>query len=125
MPGDHAWLSLIWLLFCVALIIGLAYWFTKHVVGGGALRGSGLLGGANSGEQVKVLARLNLGREQALLLVRVGERHFLLGVTPSSISTLAEFTQEEAQAWPSTPESPASPSFSEALRTVLQQKKQR
>ncbi len=114
------WLSLVWVLVCVVVIICLAYWFTKYVVGQGRLNGLGMSPGT---EQFKVLARLNLGREQMLVLVRAGERCFLLGITPSAISTLAEFTREEAELWQAAQEPPAAPSFREALRTVLQQKK--
>ena len=114
------WLSLIWLLVCVVAIIGLAFWFTRYVVGRGALNGLGMSPGT---EQFRVLARLNLGREQMLILVQAGERCFLLGVTPSAISTLAEFTQEEAELWQVAQEPPDTPNFREALRMVLRQKK--
>lgn len=119
---DSIWLSLLWVLVCVVVIIVLAYWFTKHVVGRGAFNALGMSGG---NERFRVLARLNLGRDQMVLLVQAGERYFLLGVTAGAISTLAEYTQEEAEAWTHVPEQPAPPSFGEALRTVLQQKRRR
>lgn len=120
---DSIWLSLLWVLVCVVVIIALAYWFTKYVVGRGAFNGLGMSGGT---ERFKVLARLNLGRDQMLVLVQAGERYFLLGVTAGAISTLAEYTQEEAAAWRSAQEQqPAPPSFGEALRTVLQEKRRR
>ena len=76
-------------------------------------------------EQFKVLSRLALGREESLALVRAGERYFLLGITPTGISNLAEFSGEEAEGWLKTQESqPAPPSFREAVRLVLEQKKQ-
>lgn len=108
------------MLICVVVIIALAYWFTKYVAGRGGLGGFGLSSG---GERFKILARLSLGREQMLVLVQVGERYFLLGVTPSAISTLAEFTAEEAQAWPAAQEQPPAPSFRETLHTILQKKR--
>ena len=115
-------ITLMWLLICVLVIIVLAYLFTKYVAG----RGSGLLGLSGGNERFKVLARLSLGREQSLALVRAGERWFLLGVAPSGVSLVAELTQEEAQALYTLPaDQPAPPSFSEALRTVLKQKKPR
>ena len=77
-------------------IFSLAYWFTKYVVGRGAFNGLGMSGG---GERFRVLARLNLGRDQMVLLVQAGERFFLLGVTAGAISNLAEYTREEAEAW--------------------------
>ncbi len=115
-------LSLMWLLLCVVVIIVLAYLFTRYVAG----RGGGPLGASGSTERFKVLARLSLGREQSAALVRVGERYLLLGIAPSGVSLLAELTQEEAEVLTAPPPGqPAPPSFGEALRTVLKQKKPR
>ena len=115
-------LSLLWLLICVLVIIVLAYLFTKYVAGRGGFPGAG--GGT---DRFQVLARLSLGREQSLALVQAGERHLLLGVTATGISLVAELSKEEAQALMarSDPDQPAPPSFGEALRTVLKQKKPR
>ncbi len=118
---DHI-LSLIWLLVCVLVIIALAYLFTRYVAGRGGLGGLGM---ASGGERFKVLTRLSLGREQSLALVQAGERYLLLGVTPSGVSLVAELTQEEAQALYASSDQPAPPSFGEALRTVLKQRKPR
>ena len=114
--------SLGWMLLCVVIIIVLAYLFTKYVAG----RGGRLMGVSGGTDRFRVLERLSLGREQSMALVQAGERYFLLGVTPSGVSLVAELTQEEAQALhPPRPDQPAPPSFGEALRTVLKQKKQR
>ena len=119
----NEWLSLLWVIVCVILIIGLAYWSTKFLAGRGRL---GAFGAAKGTEQFKVLAKLTLGKEQMLALVQAGERFFLLGVTPSAISTLAEFSQEEAGSWLDKQEGqPVPPSFREALQKVLQQRRQR
>ncbi|MCI8423621.1 MAG: flagellar biosynthetic protein FliO [Lawsonibacter sp.] len=122
MTGSDSWLSLLWMLVCVVLIVGLAYWFTRYAAGRG---GMGLFSAARGTEQLHVLARLALGREQQLVLVKAGERYFLLGITPSSISALAEFTKEEAESWPGAQGQQTPPDFGEALRTMLQQKRQR
>ncbi len=115
-------LSLMWLLVCVVVIIVLAYLFTKYAVG----RGGSFLGVAGGTDRFKVIARLSLGREQSVVLVQAGERHLLLGVAPSGVSLIAELTQEEAQALSAPPsDQPVPPSFAEALRTVLKQKKPR
>ena len=116
------WIALLRTILCAILIIGLAYWFTKYVAG---RTGAGMFGVMKGTEQFRALARLSLGRDQALVLVQVGGRYFLLGVTPAAVSNLAEFTKEEAETWPGNQEQPAPPSFGEALRTVLQQKRQR
>jgi len=115
-------LSLMWVLLCVVVIIVLAYVFTKYAVG----RRGGLLGGVGGTEQFKVLSRLPLGREQFLALVQAGNRYFLLGVASTGVSPVAELSQEEAQAlYAPPPEGQTPPSFGEALRTVLKQKKPR
>ena len=116
-------LSLLWLLICVLAIVVLAYLFTKYVAG----RSGGFPGTGSGMDRFKVLARLSLGREQSLALVQAGERWLLLGVTSTGISLVAELSEEEAQALTarSDPGQPAPPSFGEALRTVLKQKKPR
>ena len=115
-------LSLVWLLVCVLVIVALAYLFTRYVVG----RGGGMMGLTGGTGRVKGLCRLSLGREQSAALVRAGGRYFLLGITPSSVSLLAELGEEEAKAlYVPQSDQPAPPSFGEALRTVLKQKKPR
>ena len=122
--GTASLLSLVWVFICVLLIIGLAYVFTKYIVG------RGKLGRLTAGKDdiVKILARVSVSKDGQLLLAQLGERFFLLGNTTSGITKLAEFTPEEAQAWKST-EDPSDggqpPSFGEALRKVWKQKVKR
>jgi len=121
MPGEGAntWLSLLWVLVCVVAILALAYWFTKY-----AARGFPSVRDLGGSEQLKVLSRLALGREESLALVRAGERYFLLGITPTGISNLAEFSAGEAECWLKAQQAqPATPSFREAVQTVLEQRK--
>ena len=113
--------SLIWLLVCVLVIVVLAYLFTRYVAGRG-----GTIGLSGGSERFKVLSRLPLGREQSAVLVKAGEKYLLLGVTASEITVLKELTPEEAEAvYALPPDQPAPPSFGEALRAVLKQKKPR
>ena len=117
-----SFLTLTWMLVCVLVIVVLAYLFTKYVAG----RSGSILGAGGGTDQFKVLARLPLGRDQSLMLVQAGERYLLVGAAPSGISLVAELTREEAQALYARPaDQPAPPSFGEALRTVLKQKKPR
>ena len=107
---------------CCAIVLGLAYWFTKHVVGRSGLK---KIGAGGSAEDLQVLRQLTLGKDQRLLVVRAGEKTLLLGVTASDISALAEFTPEEAEAWLTAEKEGAqqcTPSFTEALQKVLKQK---
>ena len=121
LDGLSSLFSLIWLLVCVLVIIVLAFLFTRYVAGRG-----GMIGMSGGSERFKVLARLSLGREQSAVLVKAGEKYLLLGVTPSEITVLKELTQEEAETvYAQSPDQPAPPSFGEALRSVLKQKKPR
>ena len=117
--GDPTLASLLWMLVCVVLIIGLAYWFTRN----GA--GRGTFGGFQAGRQMEVLDQLPLGRDQRMVLARAGGRFLLLGVTPSGgITLLAELTEEEAASWRKEPAEDR-PGFKEAFFTVLKQRERR
>ena len=121
LDGLGSLFSLIWMLVCVLAVVILAYLFTRYVAGRG-----GTLGVSGGSERFKVLARLPLGREQSAVLVKAGEKYLLLGVTSSEITVLKELTAEEAEAvYALPPGQSAPPSFGEALRTVLKQKKPR
>lgn len=124
MSGGEGLLSLLWMIVCVVVIIVLAYLFTRYIAGRGSV-GRISLGGGGSG--FKVLSRLSLGRDQSVVLIRAGERYFLLGVAGSGVSLLAELTQEEAESL--SPPKPAAavqpPNFGDSLRGVLQQRKKR
>ena len=121
LDGLGSLFSLIWLLVCVLAIVALAWLFTRYVAGRG-----GTIGLSSGSERFKVLARLPLGREQNAVLVKAGEKYLLLGVTPSEVALLKELTPEEAEAvYALPPDQPAPPSFGEALRSVLKQKKPR
>ncbi|WP_320880466.1 flagellar biosynthetic protein FliO [Pygmaiobacter massiliensis] len=107
----------------VVAVLFLSYWFTKYVVGGGALQ-KALPSGA--GKRMQVLDQFVLGKDQKLLVVRVAQRYFLLGVSAAQMTNLAELTAEEAAAWqpdPAQEGEPTPPSFYESLRTVLNQRK--
>ena len=117
MLEDNIWLSVLWMLVCIVLILGAAYWFTRYA----ARRG--LLGafGAAAGEQMEVLAQLSLGKDQRLVVVQTGDRYFLLGVAAGGISALAELSEEEAARWKRL-EDQQPPSFREAFQTALKKK---
>ena len=112
-------LPLVWLFICVILILGLAYFFTKYVVGRN-LRGS--LGGMHRG-MLQVLAQLPLGRERHVILIRMGDRYFLLGSTANEINLLSEIPEEEIDAWREKErqmgEEGQSLSFTQSLQEIL------
>ena len=107
--------ALLWLLVSVIVILGLAYWVTKHLAGGGMF---GNLGTAGMWRKIEILARLPLGKGQCLLVARTGSRCFLLGVAQSGISVLAEFTEAELEAWMKEPADRPRGSGSDFLRIL-------
>ena len=116
-------LSVIGLLAVVLLVLAGAYAFTRWA---GRSLGGGLMAGLGGGRRLQVLDRAGLGKDQTLLVVRAGQRYLLLGSTPAGLTLLAELSQEEAQElYAPSPGQPAPPTFGEALRTVLKQKKPR
>jgi len=119
MPGDTALASFLWMIVCVVLIIGLAYWFTRFTAGRGAF------GAFQGGRRMEVLDRLVLGRDQNVVLARVGERYLLLGTGTGGVTLLAELTAEEAASWKAPQPSEGNPSFKEAFMSIVKQKKRR
>ena len=97
MPKDI--LSLLGVLLILLLVLGGCWLFTRWA-------GTGLTGGlaAPAGQR-----QLPVGKEQALLVVRLADRYFLLGSSPSGFSLLAELTEEEGALWNSTPASDGRP----------------
>jgi flagellar protein FliO/FliZ len=118
-------LSLLWVIVCVLVILGLAYWVTKYV----AIHGSpGAHTDGRSTGDLTVLSRLMLGKDQQLVVVKAGDRYFLLGVTAAQITMLAEFTPQEAANWQLTHEpsaTEAAPNFGKVLKNILRQNDRR
>lgn len=86
-------LPLVWLLVCIILVMGLAYLFTKYVVG----RGAPLYRGGI--RMLSVLAQIPLGRDRQVAIIQVGERYFLLGSTANAVNLISELSAEEVEAW--------------------------
>jgi len=109
-------LPLIGMLAAVVAILVLAYlatrWIASRGVGGGAAAGAGFC----------VLRQISLGRAERLLLVRLGERCLLLGVTAGGISLLKELEADEAEEWLKPKETPAAPGFLDVLKENLKKK---
>lgn len=81
--------SLLWALAVTCAVLALAYWFTRHVVGRTAV-------GRSRQGRLAVLEQISLGREQRLVLARVGDTVYLLGVTQGGITCLRVLSEEEA-----------------------------
>ena len=105
-------LSAIGLLAVVLLVLAGAYFFTRWA--GKNLGGSGFFAGVGGGRRLEVLDRAGLGKDQALLVVRAGQRYLLLGSTPTGVTLLAELTREEGESW----KPPAAPGGPEERKTT-------
>ena len=117
-------LSVTGLLAVIVLVLVGAYCFTRWA---GPNLGGGLFAAGKNGGRLQVLDRAIIGRDQALLVVRAGQRYLLLGCTPAGLTLLAELRQEEGELWdPPTPtegpEEKRSPDF-RALMQRLREKK--
>ena len=121
---DNSFFPLVWLLVCAVLIMGLAYLFTRYVVGRSI---PGFMPGTQRG-MMTILSQQPLGKDRQIILVQVGERFFLLGNAASGISLLAEFTPEEIDAWREKERQMGEDgrrSFAQSLQEVLKQRGRR
>ena len=113
-------LPLIWLLLCMTLVLGLAYFFTKYVMGRSF---PGSVWGMQQG-MMTVVAQMHLGRDRQILLIQVGERYFLVGNTAAQMTTLAELSAEEVSAWCEKEKGDTGQpvSFRQSLQEILKQR---
>jgi flagellar biosynthetic protein FliO len=103
------------LVFSLAIVIGLM-WVAANQL---KKRGYGGVGGTRrpgAGVQVELLARRSMGRNSSIVVVRVGDRSMVVGVTDHQINNLgdidiAEIDLESAN-WTATPALPAPASAS-------------
>lgn len=111
---------LLWALFVTCLILALPTGY-RYVVGKPA---GGRLG---RGRYITVLEQISVGKDQRLLLVKVGERLYLYGAAPGGFTNLGEVPQELLDDEEITPGSKSnaagSENFAQALRRVLEQRK--
>ena len=117
-------LSVIGLLAVTILVLVGAWWFTRWA--GPGLGGSPFVAGKGGG-RLQVLDRAMIGRDQALLVVKAGQRYLLLGCTPAGVTLLAELNREEGEIWdPPTPaegpEEKRSPDFRALMRRLREKK---
>ena len=114
-------LSVLSLLAAVLLVLAGAYVFTRWA---GKNLGGGFFS-VRGGSRLQVLDRAVLGRDQAVLVVRAGQRYLLLGSTPAGLTLLAELTEEEGKLW-SAPAAQSgqgeSSNFSDLLRRLREKK---
>ena len=116
-------LQLLWALLVIIAVLALAYLFTRY----GAGRLNGMFRPRR--RRMTVVEQVPLGRDQRLVLVRMGDTLYLLGVTPGGVSRLEKLPASELEALEEPP--PCDPpqdgaqgmSFGEALKKVIDQRK--
>ena len=97
------------------MITGLAYWFTKYVLGKKQF-------GMKKMDGLEVLAAMNVGKSQRIAVIRAGNRYFLIGLTEQNITKISELTEEEVSCWTEKQPEEKNPSFGEAFREQLEKK---
>ncbi len=110
-------ISLIGAFMWVVVILALAYWCSRYL--------GRRYGGGVSGKYLKVIDRVQVGADRYLLLVKLEDHTWLIGVSPAGIQLLSEpedfvwEPEEEAQ------ENGAAPGFQELLKAYgsLREKK--
>lgn len=81
--GGYTFVSMLMLALLVAAVAVLAWLMRRGAAGGGA------------GASMRLLAAQPLGSRERVVVIKVGERFFLLGHTPSQISMLAELAPDD------------------------------
>jgi len=94
MTGDI--FALLGMLLTVVIVLVLAYFCTKYF---SRWKLSSLDSSASKSSQMRILDQLSMGPDLRLLLVQVGTRYVLLGLSAAGITSLLELTPEEASLW--------------------------
>lgn len=101
----------------VILILLLAWWWSRFL--------GRRMSGAAGGRYMKVIDSIMIGRDKQLLLVKVREETFLVGVSAQEISFMTRVEEEFPDIVPDAGNGAAGMPFSEALQQVLKQMKNR
>ncbi|MCF0151363.1 MAG: flagellar biosynthetic protein FliO [Firmicutes bacterium] len=99
------------LFLCIAVLLVLAWLASKNAASGKALPG---MTGAGS---LKTVARVPVGRNQWVVVLRAGERGLVLGVGTEQISLLTELTPQELAEIEQTPQKDGG--FSAVLQGIV------
>lgn len=112
--GDEL-LTLLGTVFMILLVLVLAYVCTRLLVG--------RLPGTGSGQRIRILEKVPMGKDSHLLLVKLGDAYQFLGVSQGAVTCLRQVPPEEAEQWDQTGDDTRTSGFQAALRQVLEQRK--
>ena len=102
-------LQLLWALLVIIAVLALAYLFTRY----GAGRLNGMFRPRR--RRMTVVEQVPLGRDQRLVLVRMGDTLYLLGVTPGGVSRLEKLPASELEALEEPPPGDPPPDGAEGM----------
>ena len=115
-------LQVLWALLVIVAVLVLAYGCTRWMAG----RAAGEGWSPASGGRITVLEKVPVGKDQKLLLVKLGEAYYFLGAASNGITCLGQVPAEEAQSWEAErrEKKAGTPAmgFEQALRKVLRQR---
>lgn len=114
--GDEL-LTLLGTVFTILLVLVLAYGCTRLLAG----RLPGTVTG--SGQRIRILEKVPMGKDSHLLLVKLGDTYQFLGVSQGAVTCLRQVPPEEAEQWDQTGDDTRASGFQAALRQVLEQRK--
>lgn len=78
----------------ILVIVLVCAYFTTRWLG---TRLSSVPGIGVIGQKLALVYRLPIGRDQQLVVVKVANRHLVIGCTPSQMTFITELTQEESE----------------------------
>lgn len=117
-------LALLGMLLTVVIVLVLAYFCTKYF---SRWKLGSLATNTSTSSQMRILDQLTVGADLRLLLVQVGTRHLLLGLSAAGITSLLELTPEEASLWDIAEQkgntNSTCPSFGASFLEALKQKR--
>ncbi|MDP4177054.1 MAG: flagellar biosynthetic protein FliO [Bacillota bacterium] len=114
--GDLA-LTILKLLICIPFVILLIYLSLK--VGGNKLQN------IQNGKYIKILERIQVSKENYLLVVRLGEKAYVMSSTNNKIETISELTEEEFQKITSSIKMPEFKNFNVFFNNIRNKKEEK
>ncbi len=92
MADELSWVRWVTALFAVAIAMALSFWALRRAQSA-----------SHRWLPIRVTGRVRLNRSAELVLVEVNNERFLIGATPANISTIAQWSADEAGGESSTP----------------------
>jgi flagellar biogenesis protein FliO len=92
LADELSWVRWVTALFAVAIAMALSFWALRRAQSA-----------SHRWLPIRVTGRVRLNRSAELVLVEVNNERFLIGATPANISTIAQWSADEAGGESSTP----------------------